>query len=306
MGPTNSSKSERAPLSCNSGTGGNWPAVLAGAAVATLSAMAHAADPINARNPGTRITADSYDLHLLVLFGVLVTYLAVFGLMFHSLYRHRKAAGQDAVHFHPSAAVETAWTVIPWIILIGMTWPATRILAGINDPASAEITIRATGLQWKWGYEYVKGDGEGISFHANLYSPRRLAIDSSPAGSGDYRLQVDNPVVVPVNKKIRVELAANDGIHSWHIPALGVKQFAVPGLVRETWFRARRTGSYRGLCDAEACGPGRACVLIVVNVVSDADYRKWVDGKMKNAAATAMRRGEIRTAGAPAPRGSLN
>jgi cytochrome c oxidase subunit II len=277
---------------------------LACAGFATLAATAQAAEPINAGKSGTRITAENYDLHMLVLCGVLVTYCVVFGLMLYSVHKHRKAGGQDAAHFHPSPAVEVVWTVIPWIILLGMAWPATRIMVGVRDLSGADITIRATGMQWKWGYEYVKGVGEGISFHSNLYSPRRLAIDSSAAKGGDYRLEVDNPVVVPVNKRIRMVLDARDEIHSWHIPALGVKQFAVPGLVRETWFRARKTGTYRGLCDAEACGQGRACVLIVVNVVSDADYANWVDGKRRDQAAIAYRASEILAAGASIERGA--
>ncbi len=226
---------------------------------------------INAQIPATRITAEFYDLHLLMTVGVLAMFCVVFGLMFYSVYTHRKAAGphvHTAGRFHQNATVEIIWTVIPFIILLGTAWPATRNLMGLKDASNADITIKATGLQWKWGYEYLEGDGEGITFFSNLF-----------ANSDNYRLEVDNPVVVPANKKIRVVLAANDAIHSWHIPDLGVKQDAIPGLARDTWFNAQKIGTYRGLCSIEACGAGRACVLIVVNVVSDGDYKKWVDGK---------------------------
>ena len=227
----------------------------------------------------TRITAEIYDLHMLMMVGVLVIFGVVFGVMFYSVYTHRKAAGlhvDTAGQFHQAAAVELIWTVIPFVILLGTAWPATRNLLGLKDASNADITIKATGLQWKWGYEYLEGDGEGISFFSNLF-----------ANSDNYRLEVDHPVVVPVNKKIRMVLAANEEIHSWHIPALGVKQDAIPGLARDTWFNAQKIGRYRGLCSIEACGAGRACVLIVVNVVSDGDYKKWVDGKKKGVAVSA-------------------
>ena len=240
--------------------------------------------------PATRITAEIYDLHMLMMVGVLVIFCVVFGLMFYSVFRHRKAAGpqlDQAGQFHQNAAVEMIWTVIPFIILLGTAWPAARILVELKDASNADITIKATGLQWKWGYDYLEGDGEGIAFFSNLYAPRRLGVDSITLKSDEYRLEVDNPVVVPVNKKIRMILAANHEIHSWHIPALGVKQDAIPGLARDTWFNAQKIGTYRGLCSAEACGAGRACLLIVVNVVSDGDYKKWVDGKRKEMAANA-------------------
>ena len=223
---------------------------------------------------------------MLMMYIILMIFCAVFGVMIYSIYAHRKSVGHGdkAVQFHQNTAVEIIWTVIPFIILIGMAWPATRALVGLKDTSNADITIKATGMQWKWGYDYLEGDGEGISFFSNLYAPRRLAVDSATVKSDNYLLEVDNPVVVPVNKKIRMVLTANDEIHSWHIPALGVKQDAIPGLARDTWFNAQKIGTYRGLCSVEACGAGRACVLIVVNVVSDGDYKKWVDGKKKEMA----------------------
>ena len=259
--------------------------VLASAGLAGFSGTAQAASQLNVQIPGTRITAEFYDVHMLLMYGVLAIFCAVFGVMFYSVYTHRKTVGRNAGQFHQNVAVEIVWTIVPFVILLGTAWPATRILAGLKDASNADITIKATGMQWKWGYDYLKGDGEGISFFSNLYAPRRLADDSTTVKGDNYRLDVDNPLVVPVNKKIRMVLTANEEIHSWHIPALGVKQDAIPGLARDTWFNANQIGTYRGLCSIEACGAGRACVLIVVNVVSDGDYKKWVDGKRKNMAA---------------------
>ncbi len=233
------------------------------------------------------ITAETHDLHLLMMYVILVIFCIVFGVMFYSIYAHRKSVGGKAEQFHQNITVEIIWTVIPFIILLGMAWPAARTLIAFKDSSKADITIKGTGMQWKWGYDYLKGDGEGITFFSNLYAPRSLAVDSTTVKSDNYRLEVDNPVVVPVNKKIRMVLTANDAIHSWHIPGLGVKQDAIPGLARDTWFNAQKIGTYRGLCSVESCGAGRACLLIVVNVVSDGDYKKWVDGKKEDMAANA-------------------
>ncbi len=241
----------------------------------------------NLQPPQTVIASEIYDLHTLIFTICCVIFVVVFGAMFYSIFKHRKSPGRKPANFHASTAVEIAWTVVPFVIVILMVLPAVRAVVAMKDTSNADITIKATGMQWKWGYDYLKGDGEGISFFSNLYAPRRLAVDSTAVKSDNYRLKVDNPVVVPVNKKIRMVLAANDAIHSWHIPALGVKQDAIPGLARDTWFNAQKIGTYRGLCSAEACGAGRACLLIVVNVVSDGDYKIWVDGKKKSIAANA-------------------
>ena len=239
----------------------------------------------DARNAAARITAENYELHLAAMIAAVAVFGVVLGAMAVSLVAHRKAAARSTGPFHRSALAEIAWNAIPWVILLGTAWPAARIVAELGRSESADITIKATGLQWKWGYEYVEGDGRGIAFYSNVVAPRRPAADVS----GGYSLDVDNQVVVPVGKKVRVVLVANDDIHSWHVPALGVKQYAVPGLVRETWFRARMAGTYRGLCSIEACGAGRACVLIVVKAVSEGEYRRWVAG----------RRGDLVAAAAP-------
>ncbi len=258
-----------------------------GLLLALHTGLAAASDRFNLLPPQTRITADNFDLHVLMMYVILVVFCAVFGVMLYSIYAHRRSAGHQAEQFHQSITVEIIWTVIPFIILLGTAWPAASALLGLKASANADITIKATGMQWKWGYDYLKGDGEGISYFSNLRAARKPAADSTSAASSDNLIEVDNPVVVPVNKTIRMILSANDAIHSWHVPGLGVKQDAVPGLARDTWFNAQKVGTYRGLCSTEACGAGRACVLIVVNVVSDDDYRKWVAGRKKDMAANA-------------------
>jgi len=251
----------------------------------------------------SKIADDQYWLHWYLMIVCIAIFVAVFGVMFYSTWKHRKSVGHKVANFHESTAVEIAWTIVPFVIVIAMVLPATQLLLAQKDTTSADLTIKATGYQWKWGYDYLTGDGEGISFFSNLYSPPSRAVDSITLKSDSYALEVDNPVVVPVNKKIRMIFAANDAIHSWHIPGLGVKQDAIPGFVRDTWFNAQKIGTYRGLCSIEACGAGRACVLIVVNVVSDGDYRIWVEGKKKDMAANADDPDEIRTVGALTQRG---
>jgi cytochrome c oxidase subunit II len=241
---------------------------------------------LNFQQPVTPIAAEIYQLHTWMLAICLAIFLAVFGVMFYSILKHRKSLGHKSASFHESTAVEIGWTVVPFIIVILMALPATKTVVAMKDTSNADITIKATGMQWKWGYDYLKGDGEGISFLSNLSTPREQVVDSTKVKNDNYLLEVDNPVVVPVNKKIRIVTTANDVIHSWGVPAFGVKQDAIPGFVRDTWFKAEKVGSYRGQC-VELCGKEHAFMPIVVNVVSDDDYRKWVDGKKKEMAAKA-------------------
>ena len=244
------------------------------------------AGELNLQPPATRIATEVYDLHNLMMGVCLVIFIAVFGVMFYSIFKHRKSLGHKPATFHESTAVEIAWTVVPFLIVIGMALPATKTVVAMKDTSNADITIKATGMQWKWGYDYLKGEGEGISFLSNLATPREQITDPSLKKNDNYLLEVDNPVVVPVNKKVRIITTANDVIHSWTIPAFGVKQDAIPGFVRDTWFKAEKIGTYRGQC-VELCGKDHAFMPIVVNVVSDADYKTWVDGKKKEMAAKA-------------------
>jgi cytochrome c oxidase subunit 2 len=241
---------------------------------------------LNFQQPVTPIAAEIYQLHTWMLAICLAIFLAVFGVMFYSILKHRKSLGHKSASFHESTAVEIGWTVVPFIIVILMALPATKTVVAMKDTSNADITIKATGMQWKWGYDYLKGDGEGISFLSNLSTPREQVFDSTKIKNDNYLLEVDNPVVVPVNKKIRIVTTANDVIHSWGVPAFGVKQDAIPGFVRDTWFKAEKVGTYRGQC-VELCGKEHAFMPIVVNVVSDDDYRKWVDGKKKEMTAKA-------------------
>ena len=245
---------------------------------------------MNLQPPATEIASQIYDLHTWMMVVCLVIFVAVFGVMFYSIFKHRKSVGHKPATFHESTAVEIAWTVVPFLIVIGMALPATRTVVGMKDTSNADITIKATGMQWKWGYDYLKGDGEGISFLSNLKTPRSQVgapgFAPTEARGDNYLMEVDNEVVVPVNKKIRIVTTANDVIHAWSVPAFGVKQDAIPGFVRDTWFKAEHTGTYRGYC-SELCGKEHAFMPIVVKVVTDAEYKTWVDGKKKEMAALA-------------------
>jgi cytochrome c oxidase subunit 2 len=236
--------------------------------------------------PVTKIAEEVYSLHNLMLIICLVIFVVVFGVMFYSIFKHRKSVGHKPATFHESTAVEIAWTVVPFLIVIGMALPATKTVVAMKDTSNADLTIKVTGMQWKWGYDYLKGEGEGISFLSALSTPRESVINPAKIENDNYLIEVDNPVVVPVNKKIRLVLTANDVIHAWMIPAFAVKQDAIPGFVRDTWFRAEKTGVYRGQC-AELCGKEHAFMPIVVNVVTDEEYTKWVEGKKKEMAAKA-------------------
>jgi len=236
--------------------------------------------------PASKMAADIITLHDGMLIVCLVIFIAVFGVMFYSIFKHRRSKGHQAANFHESVAVEIAWTIVPFIIVIGMGFAATRTVVAQKDTTNADLTIKATGYQWKWGYDYLKGEGEGIGFLSTLDVAHREMSDSGQPKGDDYLLKVDNPLVVPVNKKVRVITTANDVIHAWMVPALAVKQDAIPGFVRDLWFRADKTGDFYGQC-AELCGKEHAYMPIHVKVVSEADYTKWVDERKKEMAAKA-------------------
>jgi len=240
--------------------------------------------------PVTAVGADIYGLHTWMMIVCLVIFVAVFGVMFYSVFKHRKSLGHKPATFHESTAVEIAWTIVPFLIVIGMALPATKTVVALKDTSNADLTIKATGMQWKWGYDYLKGEGEGISFLSNLSTPRSQigepGVAPTQARTENYLLEVDNEMVVPVNKKIRMVFTANDVIHAWTVPAFAIKQDAIPGFVRDGWFKAEEIGVYRGNC-VELCGKDHAFMPIVVRVVSDADYTAWVAGKKKEMAALA-------------------
>jgi len=268
-------------------------ACLAGASLLVSQAASAVSDmpggpavrQLNLAEPVTKIAEQIHWLNWMMLIICTVIFVAVFGVMFYSIFKHRKSKGAKAASFHESITVEVVWTIVPFLIVIAMALPATKTVVAMKDTTNSDITIKATGYQWKWGYDYLKGQGEGISFVSTLTTPREQ-INNQQEKSNTYLMEVDNELVVPVNKKIRIVTTANDVIHAWMIPAFGVKQDAIPGFVRDTWFRAEKTGIYRGQC-AELCGKEHAFMPIVVRVVSDADYTKWVDEKKKALAAAA-------------------
>lgn len=264
-----------------------------GAALATSAAMAvnnlpggPAVNQLDLHPPVTKIAAEQQYLHNFMMILCLVIFVAVFGVMFYSIFKHRKSKGHKAANFHESVKVEIAWTVVPFIIVIFMALPATKAVVAMKDTSAADLTIKATGIQWKWGYDYLKGEGEGIGFVSSLDASHREMSDSGKPAGDDYLLKVDNPLVVPVDKKIRIITTATDVIHAFMVPSFGIKQDAIPGFVRDTWFRADKVGDFYGQC-AELCGKEHAYMPIHVKVVSAEDYTKWVDAKMKEAAAKA-------------------
>jgi cytochrome c oxidase subunit II len=233
----------------------------------------------------TKIAADQWWIHNFLMVVCLAIFIAVFAVMFYSLWAHRKSKGAKPADFHESTAVEIAWTVVPFLIVVGLAIPATSMVIEQKDTSQADLTIKATGYQWKWGYEYLKGEGSGVSFLSTLSTPR-AQIEGTEPKSLTYLMEVDNPLVVPVGQKIRMVITANDVIHAWMVPAFGVKQDAIPGFVRDTWFRAEKVGTYRGAC-AELCGSNHAFMPIVVEVKSAEDYKVWADGKKKEMLARA-------------------
>jgi len=244
---------------------------------AMLVAMsgAHAQDGrYNMQSPVTGLGQQVYDMHTLMLVICLVIFVMVFGVMFWAIFKHRKSRGAVAANFHENTTVEIAWTIIPVFVLVGMAWPATMTVLDMKDTSDPDITIKATGYQWKWGYDYILGEGQGIRFLSAMTTPREQIEGEAPKGP-HYLLEVDNPLVVPVGKRIRIITTANDVIHAWWVPAFGVKQDAIPGLIRDIWFRPEQEGVYRGAC-TELCGRDHAFMPIEVHVVSEQEYSAWV------------------------------
>ncbi len=238
-----------------------------------------AVQQINLAKPVTEIAEQIYSLHNMVMLICLVILILVFGVMFYSIIVFRKSKGAKSASFHESITVEIIWTVIPFFIVIAMALPATKTVIAMKDTSNAELTIKAVGYQWKWGYEYIKGEGEGINIISTLSTPRDQINNLAPKGQ-NYLMEVDNSLVVPVDTKIRIITTAQDVIHSWMVPNFGVKQDAIPGMVRDTWFKAKEIGIFRGQC-AELCGKEHAFMPIVVEVKSKEDYKKWVAEKQK-------------------------
>ncbi|UJB65023.1 cytochrome c oxidase subunit II [Acidovorax sp. YS12] len=241
---------------------------------------------LNLHPPVTRIAQEQHFLHWMMLVICTLIFVAVFAVMFYSIWKHRKSRGAQAANFHESVVVELAWTIVPFLIIILMALPATKVLVAQKDTTNADLTVKVTGYQWKWGYDYLRGEGEGLAYISTLDSSHRAMSSSGNVANApaDYLLKVDYPLVVPVDKKVRVITTANDVIHSFMVPAFGIKQDAIPGFVRDTWFRAERVGDYYGQC-AELCGKEHAYMPIHVRVLSAQDYSAWVAEEKKKAAA---------------------
>jgi len=243
-----------------------------------VSGLAHAEYRLNFQEPVTQVARDIYWLHMLIFWICVVIFVLVFGAMFYSIFKHRKSKGYQASQFSHSTKVEVVWTVIPFIILIAMAWPATIVLIDMEDTTKSDLTIKITGYQWKWGYEYLDSD---ISFYSTLSTPREQidqfdASTAQPQGE-NYLLEVDNHLIIPSGRKVRALITANDVIHAWWIPAFGTKKDAVPGYINELWFNVDegKEGIYRGQC-AELCGKDHAFMPIVAEVVTGEQFDNWV------------------------------
>jgi cytochrome c oxidase subunit 2 len=261
---------------------------LLGAVILFGPSLAFAAYDLNLTKGVTVLSEDLYKMHMIVLWICVIVGIGVFGVMIYSIINHRKSKGAKPASFHESTTVEVIWTIIPFIILVIIAVPATKYLLEIEDTSNPDMNIKVVGWQWKWEYDYI--DEEGVSFFSNLdkasNDARMLGSGLKPADAvGDtYLLDVDNPIVVPVGKKVRLLITANDVIHAWWVPELGVKRDAIPGFVNESWFRAEKEGVYRGQC-AELCGKDHGFMPIVVKVVSEADYKSWISSKKQEIAA---------------------
>jgi cytochrome c oxidase subunit 2 len=234
--------------------------------------------PKGATDVGEKI----YDLHMFVIWICLAIAVVVFGVMFYTVFAHRKSRGAVADHFHESTTLEIAWTVVPFVILVVLAVPATSTLLDVYDTKNADIDVMVTGYQWKWKYEYIDPQGNNVSFFSSLRTPQSEIYNEEPKGE-NYLLDVDEPLYLPVNKKVRFLVTGNDVIHSWWVPELAVKRDAIPGFVNEAQARPIKTGIYRGQC-AELCGRDHGFMPIVVNVVSENEYNEWL-GKKKTEAA---------------------
>jgi len=265
-------------------------------AVLTFAPAAAMADYELNLHPGvTKISHEIYDLHMLVLWIVTIVGVMVFGVMIYSIINHRKSKGVKPATFHESTTVEVVWTIIPFVILVAIAVPATKTLLQMDDTSNSDINIKVVGWQWKWEYDYIDN---GVHYFSNLDEASTKASElgaNTDVNKVDHYLRnVDDPMVVPVGKKVRLLITGADVIHSWWVPALGVKHDAIPGHVNESWFRADKEGTYRGQC-AELCGKGHGFMPIVVKVVSEADYKTWLSDKEKAASAAASSANKVFT-----------
>ena len=256
-----------------------------------VSSAAFAEYGLNFPKPVTSIGHRVLELHNIILLICVVIFIIVFGFMFYSIYAHRRSKGHKAAKFHDNVKLEVVWTVIPFVILVSMAIPSTATLLEMDDVSKSDMTVKITGYQWKWKYDYPD---QNVSFFSNLSTPREQ-IENKAAKGGNYLLEVDNPLVLPVGKKVRFVVTANDVIHAWWVPAFAVKKDAIPGFVNEVWARVDEPGVYRGQC-AELCGKDHGYMPIVVQAVSPEEFDKWVSLQKDKAASAEASAGKTWTA----------
>jgi cytochrome c oxidase subunit 2 len=270
-------------------------AVAGGLLMLPGSALAGLGD-LNMPRGVTPISHEAYDLHMLILWICVAIGVVVFGAMFYAILAHRKSLGVEPATFHHSTKAEILWTVVPCLILVVMAVPATKALIKMEDTSESDMTVKVTGHQWMWRYEYLDS---GVSFYSSLAPASRAATYSgNVADTPNYLLDVDNPMVIPAGAKVRVLLTADDVIHAWWVPEFGMKKDAIPGFINEMWIRVDAPGTYRGQC-AELCGKDHGFMPIVVEVKPQADYDAWV-ASQKQAQAGKGRKAGAAAVAAPA------
>ncbi len=252
------------------------PALL-GAGTLLSPVLARAAYDVNIAQPASSISSQIYDLHMYILYVCAAIFVIVFALMFYSIFKFRRSNGaKPDVNFHESTLIEVIWTVIPFVILLFMAIPATKTVLDMKDTSNPDLTIKVTGYQWGWRYDYASED---MGFYSNLSTPwaqiGQPGEKATEEKGKDYLLEVDNPLVVPVGKRVRLLITSNDVIHGWYVPQLGVNQYGIPGFIKDVWFKADRVGTFKGQC-SQICGKLHGYMPITVVVKSEADYAKWV------------------------------
>lgn len=243
--------------------------------IAAVAGAAHAAYDVNIPPPATPISHQIYDLHMFILYIVAIIFVVVFGAMFWALLKFRKSVGAKAAHWHENTTVEIIWTIVPFLILVGMAYPATKTVLDMKDTSNPDMTIKIVAYQWKWSYEYLN---DNLFFYSQLSTPRDQIEEFKQVGAPknpNYLYEVDNEMVVPVGKRIRLLITAADVIHGWYVPTLGVNQYGIPGFVKDAWIKVDKPGVYRGQC-SQICGKEHGYMPIVVRALSETDYKKWV------------------------------
>ena len=235
-------------------------------------------DALNMREGVTQVSRDVFELHMLIFYICVAIGAVVFSVMFYSLFRYTKKRNPNPSTFHESTKLEVAWTVVPFLILIAMAVPASKTLTEIYDDEEGEINIQVVGYQWKWEYKYLEDD---INFFSNLSTDQDEIYNLVPKGE-NYLLEVDEPLIIPVDTRVRFLITANDVIHSWWVPDFAIKQDAIPGFINTAWTRAEETGIYRGNC-TELCGKNHGFMPVVVKVVEKDEYNDWVLSKKEEA-----------------------